>query len=51
MELHSIRYRSQQVEIGYDLSLAMCNAGMIYLERNNGGDFFQRYFTGIWDDE
>lgn len=51
MELHSIRYRSQQVEIGYDLSFAMCNAEMVYLERDNDGDFFQNYFTGIWDGE
>lgn len=51
MELHSIRYGSQQIEIGYDLSFAMCNAEMVYLERDNDGDFFQSYFTGIWDDE
>lgn len=50
-ELHSIRYRSQQIEIGYDLSFAMCNAEMVYLERDGDGDFFQSYFTGIWNDE
>ena len=41
MELHLIRYRSQQVEIGYDQSFAMCNAEMVYLERDNDDIFFK----------
>jgi len=51
MELHSVRYRGQKIEIGYDLSFAMCNAEMVYLERDDDGDFFTNYFTDVWDDE
>lgn len=36
MELHPIQYGGQQIEIGYGLSFAMCNAEMVYLEREDG---------------
>lgn len=35
MELHPIQYGGQQIEIGYGLSFAMCNAEMAYLERED----------------
>ena len=40
MELHSIRYGSKQIEIGYDLSFVMYNAELVCPERDNDGYFF-----------